>query len=189
MTALEIYINSYFGIAQKDIEQIANMFSVTTLEKGAYFTKTDQYCDKLSFVTEGYLRVFAYANGKDITQWISSPGQFITDLSSIIFDAPARWNIQTLTDCTFYTISKTDYKRISEHVKQWEKLEKLFIAKCFIDLENRVFSFLSLSAEERFNLLFENNKGLFNQVPLHYLASMLGMTPETLSRIRKKISS
>jgi hypothetical protein len=65
-------------------------------------------------------------------------------------------------------------------------LEKQFIAKCFLVLEDRVFSFLSLSSEERYNLLFESKKELFNQVPLNYIASMLGMTPETLSRIRKR---
>ena len=68
----------------------------------------------------------------------------------------------------------------------WPMLEKQFIAKCFLVLEDRVFSFLSLSSEERYTLLFESRKELFNQVPLNYIASMLGMTPETLSRIRKK---
>lgn len=68
-------------------------------------------------------------------------------------------------------------------------MEKQFIAGCFVQLEDRVFSHLSLSAEERYDKLFENNKEIFNQVPLQYLASMLGMSPETFSRIRnKKIS-
>jgi CRP-like cAMP-binding protein len=65
-------------------------------------------------------------------------------------------------------------------------LEKLFIARCFIMLEDRIFTHLSMTAEERYNFFFENNKELFNQVPLQYIASMLGMTPETFSRIRKK---
>jgi len=53
-------------------------------------------------------------------------------------------------------------------------------------LEDRIFSHLSMSAEERYNLFFESNKELFNQVPLQFIASMLGMKPETLSRIRKR---
>ncbi len=63
------------------------------------------------------------------------------------------------------------------------------MASCFIQLEDRIFSHLSLNAEERYHQFFENNKELFNQVPLQYLASMLGMSPETFSRIRNKKNS
>jgi CRP/FNR family transcriptional regulator, anaerobic regulatory protein len=64
----------------------------------------------------------------------------------------------------------------------------MFIVRCFKALEDRVFGHLSMSAEERYLYFFENNKELFNQVPLLYIASMLGMTAETFSRIRKRNS-
>jgi len=91
-----------------------------------------------------------------------------------------------LVDTELYTITKNDYKKIGDIVSKWNELEKIFIIKCFTILEDRIFSFLSMSAEERYNFFFENNRELFNQVPLQYIASMLGMTPETFSRIRKK---
>jgi hypothetical protein len=71
-------------------------------------------------------------------------------------------------------------------IPRWQELEKLFMAKCFGMLEDRIVHQLSYSAKERYQHFFENNKTLFNQVPLQYLASMLGMAPETLSRFRKK---
>jgi hypothetical protein len=61
------------------------------------------------------------------------------------------------------------------------------MGKCFVMLENRVFDLISMPAEERYQKLFDQNRKLFNQVPLQYLASMLGMTPETFSRIRRKM--
>ena len=114
---------------------------------------------------------------------------FITDLSSFIFDTPSRWNIQALSDCEMYTISKSDYQCIGDYVKNWAELEKLFICKCFITLEGRVFGQLSMTAEEKVIDLLETNAEIFNQVPLQYIASMLGMTPETLSRVRRKMIS
>lgn len=186
MTELEEYINGYFGIEKNHLNNLSELFTLTTLVKDEYFSKLGKNCLMLSFVKNGYLRVFNYSNGKDITQWISSKGEFVTDLSNLIFDTPARWNIQALTHCELYTISKENYKKIGEVVPEWDKLEKLFIAKCFLTLEDRVYSFLSMSAEDRFNMLFESKSELFNQVPLHFIASMLGMTPETLSRIRRK---
>jgi CRP/FNR family transcriptional regulator, anaerobic regulatory protein len=68
-------------------------------------------------------------------------------------------------------------------------LEKLFLVRCFTLLEDRIFSQLSLTAEERYQDFFGKNQALFNQVPLQYIASMLGMTAQTLSRIRKKATT
>lgn len=189
MTELQKYITSYFGITNKNMDKITSLFSESELKKGEYFTKSGQYCEKLSFVRSGFIRVFANSNDKEVTQWISTEGQFITDLNSLSFKQRARWNIQALTDCKLYTIEKENYARLNSIVPNWAEMEKQFIAGCFIALEDRVFSHLSLNAEERYDKLFENNKELFNQVPLQYIASMLGMSPETFSRIRnKKIS-
>jgi hypothetical protein len=81
------------------------------------------------------------------------------------------------------------YKNINQHVTNWAEIEKLFIAKCFMTIEDRVFSFLSMSSEERYEYLSQSKPDLLQHIPLQYLASMLGVTPETLSRIRKKIIS
>lgn len=189
MTELQKYITSYFGITNQNIDKITSLFTESELKKGEYFIKPGQYCEKLSFVQSGFIRVFANANNKEITQWISTKGNFITDVYSFSFKQRARWNIQALTDCELYTIDKENYALLNSIVPNWVEMEKQFISGCFIQLEDRVFSHLSLSAEERYDEFFENNKELFNQVPLQYLASMLGMSPETFSRIRnKKIS-
>jgi len=84
------------------------------------------------------------------------------------------------------TITQTNYHKLCKEFPKWNAIEKRFIVKCFAMIENRVFSHLSMTAEERYDLYFEQNRALFNQVPLQYIASVLGMTPETFSRIRKR---
>lgn len=180
------YIQSYFGISDTDVSKVVELFEETTLSKGDYYVKAGHYCNQLSFIQEGFIRVWAETPHKEITQWISTPGYFITDLSSLIFKTTARWNLQAITDCKLYTIKQERYNQIHNLVDNWDELEKLFIAKCFLTLEDRVFSQISMTAEERYQQLFETNPSLFNQVPLQYLASMLGMSPETFSRIRAK---
>lgn len=187
MTALEQNIKSYFGvIATDDLQSISALFKLTTHKKGDFLLKSGRQCDKLSFVQSGILRIFVSTEDKEITQWISTKGYFSTDLSSFIFETPARWTIQALTDTEVYSITKEDYKKIGDAIPTWNELEKLFLIRCFTILEDRIFSHLSMSAEERYHFFFENNRELFNQVPLQYIASLLGMTPETFSRIRKK---
>ncbi len=171
------------------MNKVETLFKLSLLKKGEYFTKIGQYCDKMSFIQSGYVRIFAEVGDKEVTQWISTKGFFLTDLSSFIFNLPAKRNMQALSDCELFTIHKKDYERLVELVPNWPEMEKRFLSGCFVYREDRIFSHLSLSAEDRYNKLFEENKELFNQVLLQYLASMLGMSPETFSRIRaKKIS-
>jgi CRP-like cAMP-binding protein len=187
MTAIEKYIQSYFGIIDsKDLNTIVSFFKLTTIKKGDFLLRSGKKCDKLSFVQSGLLRMFISTEEKEITQWISTKGYFATDLSGFVFDTPSRLSIQALADTQIASISKDDYNLIGDLVPKWHELEKAFIVRCFIMLEERIFRHLSMTAEERYAYFFENNKELFNQVPLQFIASMLGMTPETLSRLRSK---
>jgi len=186
MNELEYYISTYFGLTGADMKEIASFFSQTKLKKGDYFLRPGEVCRTLSFQRSGLVRIYVFDGDQEVTQWISAKDGFVTDLAGLIFNMPSRYHIQALTDSDFYSIQQQDYVRLGERVPQWHHLEKLFIARCFLFMEQRIFSLLSMKAEERYNWLFNLNPELFNQVPLQHLASMMGMTPETLSRIRKK---
>nr|WP_199159152.1 Crp/Fnr family transcriptional regulator [Pedobacter sp. ASV2] len=187
MTALENHLANYFGVIDSaDLNAIANKFKLTEIKKGEYFLKVDKTVNQLAFTQSGLLRVFVNTGDREITQWITQENSFLTDLSGFILNSPSRWNIQALTDVTLYFINKTDYIDLGKQIPAWQTFETRFITKCFATMEDRIFSHLSMSAEERYHHFFNHNKALFNTVPLQYLASMLGMTPETFSRIRKK---
>lgn len=179
-------IQSVFQLPPVEVDIIATFFKPLTLKRNDYFLKTDQYANRMGFIQSGLVREFLYHDGREITKWISGPGYFVVDLASFLFGKPARVNLQALTDCELNVIHQNDYARIGHVVPKWPEIEKLFIARCFTVLEDRVITHLSLTAEERYDAFFRYNPELFNAVPLQYLASMLGMTPETFSRIRKK---
>lgn len=189
MTDVTNHIQSYFDVPSEIAQKLAAHFEAETIKRDELHTKIGMRYGSLSFVTSGYLRVFKQTDKKEVTQWISSPNEFITDLGPLMFDQPARWNIQALTDCELYTLSFQNYKLIQQEIPEWPQIEKLFLAKCFMTIEDRIFSFISMSAEERYQFLLAFKPDLFLHVPHQYLASMLGMTPETFSRVRKKIIS
>lgn len=187
MSEFEQSLKSYFGVLnEEDLSTIMSLFELKKINKGTFLLKAGERCRNLSFVQSGLLRMFIPTPDKEITQWISTKGHFATDLAGFIFETPSRLSIQALTDAEIFTLSKENYKRIGDLVPEWHELEKAFIIRCFIMLEERVLSHLSMTAEQRYNSFFEKNRELFNQVPLQYIASLLGMSPETFSRIRKK---
>ncbi len=189
MTPLEQNISSIFGVVKSvDLGKISELFVPESVPTGHFICEQGRTCRQMSFIAEGILRVYAHNGQREVTQWISTPNYFITDLSSFVFDGSARWNIETLMPTVMYTISKANYREIGKLVGGWHELEKLFIAKCFTLLEDRIFSHLSMTAEERYLHYFQQQPALFNQVPLQYIASMLGMTPETFSRVRRKLT-
>jgi hypothetical protein len=189
MNELENYIQHYFSISPDDCKKVASLFKTETLEKGDYWLKAGKYCDKMSFIQQGILRMFVSQPDREVTQWIGSAGFFITDISSFVFRNISKFHIQALTETRLFTIDHAQYLTLGKLVPKWNEFERLFIGKYFVIMEGRVFDLISLSAEERYQALFNQNRQLFNQVPLQYLASMLGMTPETFSRVRRKIIS
>ncbi len=181
-------IQQYFGsLTSQELSIIQSYFKEEKLSKNEIFTSSGEICNRLSVVKSGILRVFALtANGKEITQWLSTKDFFLTEVMGFFFNQPNRWTIQAFTDVELLSISKADYLKLCQEFPKWIEIEKQFIIKCFAMMEERVFSHLSMTAEERYNQYFEQNKELFHQVPLQYIASVLGMSPETFSRIRKR---
>ena len=182
------HIIETFGFSEKEFDGIKSFFHEKRLAKGDYFLKEGQYAKQMGFVQRGILREFLFVNDREVTKWFSTKGYFAVDLSSFLFGQQSKVSYQAITDVEMLIISQENYQNISTVVPRWDKLEKMFLAKCFTVLENRIISHLALTAEERYNQLFSFNPQLFNEVPLKQLASMLGMSAETLSRIRKNHS-
>lgn len=187
-TNLANHIQSTFGLPNKEAALISTFFKPLNLRRNEFFLKEKQHAQQLGFIQSGMIREFFHSDGREVTKWVSGQGYFIMDIASFLFGQPARVNLQALSDCEILCINKSDYARIGQLVPKWPEIEKTFLARCFTVLEDRVMTHLSQTAEQRYAAFFQYNPEIFNLVPLQYLASMLGMTPETFSRIRKKRS-
>lgn len=187
---LNASLRAYFGeMNDHDSKTVSGNFQAKTWKKGSLLLKQGSLCQELYFLESGYIRIFAQYGDKEITQWISGPGSFVTEISSFLFNTKSRFHIEALSDIETRYISRKNYEQLHQCIPQWERIEKRFIASCFAQLEDRIFSHLSLTAEERYIQFFENNKSIFQHVPLQYIASMLGMSAETCSRIRTKFKA
>lgn len=178
------------AIPAPDLATVASRFRHKHLAKGDVWLKQGDPVQVLAYQQSGLLRVAAWVETpnyqKDVTQWISQPGYFLTDVAGLYRQQPSRWTISALSPIDLMVITETDLLWLTDNLPNWPKIERAFIAKCFEMVENRLFTHLYQSAEERYLQLMAYAPHLFNEVPLQYLASMLGMTQETLSRLRSK---
>lgn len=187
MEQLRNCISSQINIDKKSLESIVSAFEIQTIKKGEFFLKSGKICRKMAFIESGYLRMFDIADGKEITFWIGSNGKFITSLSSFVFESENFWNIQAVTDCDILVISKEKHFELCKQQPKWLEFDNLLLAHSFALLEKSMFSQLHTTAQQRFENLLKEEPALFNHVPLQHIASMLGITPESLSRLRKNL--
>ena len=189
MELLRECISKQVNIDKAALEHVLSRFETVGLKKGDYFLQSGTICRKMAFIESGYLRMYDIANGKEITFWIGSSGKFITSLSSFVFQTGNFWNIQAITDCKLYVISREKHFKLCEQEPKWLEFDNLLLAHSFALLEQSMFAQLHTTAQQRFEVQLKEDPELFKYVSLQYIASMLGITPESLSRLRKNLTN
>lgn len=187
MESLKNCISKHISITNNTLEKITSQFETIQLKKGDFFLKAGSICEKMAFIESGYIRMYNIVNGKEITLWIGNEGKFITSVSSFVFQTSNFWNIQAITDCKLQVISREKHFNLCSSEIKWLEFDNLLLANSFALLEKNMFAHLHTTAQERYNLLLKEEPYLFKNVPQQYIASMIGVTPESLSRLRKNI--
>ncbi|QWX84607.1 Crp/Fnr family transcriptional regulator [Cellulophaga sp. HaHaR_3_176] len=185
MEKLKNCILNQIVIEEKSMDNILSVFEPLEITKGEFFLKSGKICRQMAFIESGYMRMYDIVDGKEITLWIGSNSKFITSLSSFIFETYNSWNIQAITDCKLYIINRENHFKLSKAEPKWLEFDNILLANSFALLEKSMFSQLHTTAKQRFLSLLDEEPELFKNVPLQFIASMLGITPESLSRLRK----
>lgn len=140
------------------------------------------------FVVSGFLRLFHYNNkGNDVTTNINCPTGFITSYMHFINQTKSDENLESITDCELLRITKTNLDLLIGQSMVFKDFSISVFQQALVYHENRSKELAILTAEERYRKLMKNYPDILHNVPLHYIASFLGMNPKSLSRIRKEI--
>ncbi|UII25775.1 Crp/Fnr family transcriptional regulator [Fulvivirga maritima] len=142
----------------------------------------------LSFIEEGMVRFFIPKEENDLTFGFCFQHDFVSAYDSFLLQKPAAYHIQALIDTTLWQISYSDLQQVYSSTKIGNEIGRKAAENLYQIKAERELALLSQSAEERYLSLFERRSQLIKEVPLKYIASYIGITPQALSRIRKRIS-
>ena len=159
------------------------------IRKRQYLLQEAEVCKYSAFVTKGAMRAYTIdkKNCEHVLQF-ALEGWFIADINSFITGEPAIYTIDALEDSELVLISKASHLELVQQIPAYHQFSYLQMQGACIALQRRITDMISLSSEEKYMKLIKVYPNIIERVPQHMIASYLGLTPETLSRIRKQIS-
>lgn len=164
-------------------------FELKKLKKGELFVEKYSTCRHFAFLVSGMMRSFVNYEGEEITNCICSENTTATSTVSFITQTPSSISIQALEDVVLLTISYSKLQELYGRSSFWQKAGRIIAEKEFIEEQQNSWRNKPIPAADKYLILLKENPGIVNRIPLHYIASYLNIKPETLSRIRKKIST
>lgn len=182
------YLLRFGHLNQQQIGLVKDKAEEVRLKKEAYFSEAGRLAQQVAFVSEGILRVCYYNNkGDEITRYFIDEDNFAVDLNSYNYNIPSSEYIQAVTDCQLLVFSREDMIELSATIINWDAMLSKITAKGLLDKVNRISPMMAEDAKTRYLHFLTKFPRLANRIPLSALASYLGITQSSLSRIRKKI--
>lgn len=186
MQQLLAHIQNYSPLSLAALNALEDCFEKVTLPKNDFLLTEGQICRHLYFLESGALRGFYNLDGKEVTHWFGFEKDFVTSFHSFITHEPAVENIQLLEGSILWAISKETLTALFNQYHEIERLMRIAYEKYYIRLEERFVNAQFKSASERYENLLQQTPHIIERVPLGFIASYLGISQETLSRIRSK---
>ena len=183
-------IREKITITTEQFELAKSLFIPKKLRKRQYLLQEGDVCRYTAFVEKGLLRTFTVdEKGNEPILQFSMEGWWIADLYSFLTDEPSQYNVEAIEDSELLLISKPNWEVLLAKIPAFERYFRILIQNNLIATQRRLMSSLSESAEEKYTNLIANFPACIQRVPQHMIASFLGITPETLSRIRSQIAA
>ncbi len=182
-------IHEKVSLKKEDFETIKPFFIPKKVRKRQYVLNAGDVCQYITFVEKGLLRSFTVDDdGNEHVVQFAIEGWWISDMGSFVSGKEALYNIEALEDTELLHLSKQSMDELLDKVQALERFFRILMQNNIVALQRRVIAYMSLSAEDKYLKLLEIAPDIMTRASQQHIASYLSITPETLSRVRKKVS-
>lgn len=183
-------LNEKITFSEEEQAIIKGYLTTKKIRRKQYLLQEGDVCKTLAFVEKGALKEYTVdEKGAEHILQFALEGWIISDLYSFMTGEPATYNIEAIEDSEVVLITKSAQEEIFKKVPKYESYSRMQITGAYLAMQKRVNSLISLSLEERYLYFTSLYPTIVQRVPQHMIASYLGLTPETVSRIRKKLAA
>lgn len=186
MKLLQAYINKFLPLSEDATKAILSVCVTQQLSKKKHLFRTGEVCNHIHFIEKGFARVYYLLDGREITSWFAKEGEIISATDSLFTGITSEYNIQMIEDSEIISIDYRKIELLFNDFPEIERLARLITIETYLRLDERVKQMIFHTPEERYLLLLKTFPDIVLRVPLGYISSYLGVTQETLSRIRGK---
>ena len=188
MDQIRSHFDSIVQMSDHDWEFFSSRLIRSEYKKRTTLIAVGEVENHLNFIESGSARMFIPKEENDLTFSFSFTGQFLSAYDSFITRSPSYYEVETMTDTVLWSITHDALQEVYEHTECGQLIGRKTAENLFLLKKRREQSLLNESAEERYLKLFTEQPRLIREIPLKFLASYIGVTPQALSRIRKRIS-
>ncbi len=189
MNELKTLLQVLTSISDKEFEDSRNNFHKVYLKKGEFLLQRGQVCKQMSFVNLGSLRTFYFNNkGEEITHCFRTKNTFISSFRSFILQEPSLLSIMTLEETELVTIDYDKLQKLYNSSITWQNIGRLLTERAYIEMEEYASVLNNESAKEKYLRLINEHGEILQKASVEHVATYLGVTRRTLSRIRQEIS-
>lgn len=175
---------------ESELVEIQSFFEPQTFSKNSFLIENGKVAHSYWYLEKGYIRSFTYdTEANDISTGFYAPNDLVIDWTSFFLKLPARENLQCLTDCVVWEINFEDFQYLFNKYEAFREMGRSSMVQSYFELKSNSISMIADSAKDRYLKLIETKPYLLQNVSLKHLASYLGITDTSLSRIRKEIVS
>lgn len=182
------YVQRFMTFAEEDWQAFSDALEKREVPKGKYLMEAGEVCDFVAFINVGHFRTFCLVDDEELTYNFFFDGNFFSDYASFVSREPSIETVQALDNSEVLLLSYEDMQMLYDQAPVWQKFGRIMAEYTLIRASQRNKSILFMSAEERYLNLMKARPKVIANIPQHYIASYLGIKPESLSRIRKRLA-
>ena len=180
-------IQYFVPLADTEKELIRQLFKVRTFARGDYFLKEGQICQHVGFIQKGLLRYYINKEGEELIYGFGKEGNFVCNYESFLDRSISGKNIQLIEDSCLLTISNQDLQKFYSEIKGGERFGRLIAEQIFVESVKQISSMYTDPPELRYRKFLDSYPDLLQRIPQYHISSYVGVKPQSLSRIRKRI--